>query len=182
MRRNQSQAKSMLPSHLVRIARVISLQNDADEAHVALRVTCVCGGEQFVVRFAGRVGDGFITAERCGEDLEFAIAAECPRCRDTHWLFDRRRHGWGPVLFPAGSQPTQSPVKSIWHCGSCGSTQHEFEIVIGWSTWAEVTEELNNRPDFNESVWIEAFETIQIHLRCVSCGQETKHWVEFAVV
>ena len=195
--------KLMLPPYLAPVASVISQRNDADEAVVALRVTCTCNGEEFVVRYAGRAGDRFTTAERCGEDLELAIAAECPSCGQTHLLFDRRRHGWGPVLFPAGSQPPQSPVKSIshqnidifqkdrmshgrgrvvWHCRYCGSTRHEIEIDIGWSPFAEVAEELKDRPDFNESVWIEAFETIQINLSCAGCGQETTHWVQFEVV
>ena len=61
-------------------------------------------------------------------------------------------------------------------------SQRNDANIIGWSPFDEVAMELTDRPDFNEFVWIEAFETVQIHLGCVGCGEYTKRWVEFEVV
>ncbi len=180
--RHESPANPMLPTHLTPVARVTSQRNDAGDAHVAFQVTCGCAGDQFIIRYAGRAGNQFIDAERVGEYVEFAIAADCTRCRETHLLFDCRRHGWGPVLFPAEIERPDSVLRSIWKCRNCGATEHQIEIVVGWSPFEEVAEELTDRPDFSKSIWIEAFETIQIHLRCVGCEQESKRWVEFEVV
>ena len=152
----------MLPSHLARVARVTSQRDDADDAHVAFHVVCGCASDQFVIRYGARAGGQFIAPERVGEHVEFGIAANCTRCGETHLLFDRRHHGWGPVLFPAEEQRPDSLLKSIWKCQNCGATEQQMEIVVGWSPFEEVAEELKDRPNFTKAIWIEAFETIQI--------------------
>jgi len=34
--------------------------------------------------------------------------------------------------------------------------EHQVEVVVGWSPFDEVAEELKDRPDFDESTWIDA--------------------------
>jgi hypothetical protein len=168
----------MLPSHLAPVARVISQRRDVDDVRLELRAVCPCAADQFAVRFAGREGERFI----CPDDRsDLSVTAACAKCGATALLFDLRQHGWGPSLYPAASAYEVQTSATTWKCRACGGTGHRIGISLGWTPFDEVLQDLGGRAEVDESLWIEAFETIRIDLGCATCGLSTERWVDLEV-
>jgi hypothetical protein len=172
----------LLPPHLVPIAIVESSKNLDTHACTSARIACRCGGNRFAVRYVGREADGFIGPVILEGRAEFAVRAECQVCKALLDVFDSRLHGWGPVLSRRRRDPGGcSFPRAIWSCRQCGEVAHAVAVMVGWAAFDEVAEDMTDMPEFDERLWTEAFETIQISLRCSRCSLQSDRWVEFEI-
>jgi len=145
-------------------------------------VRCTCGNESFHLLYPGQTKEYQGRTIPCTLEIDgdcfFIIKAKCCQCGKEHLLFDKDFHGWDAVLC---HDPKQSslprPNLIIWKCQNCDKSAHSIVFEISGLSKADFIREVGDK--FDGENWANAFEWINISLRCKGCGLESKNWVDY---
>jgi hypothetical protein len=168
-----------VPKHL-RNCAIINESFCAQDCVVAT-VQCCCSNQELRIMFPGQ-GHHWkdelcpVVAEIDG-NLYFVIVAKCDRCALEHLLIDRDFHGWeGVVCHDVEQASRPRPGLVAWACCACGKESHRIVVRI----LSEGEEDfIDQAPDLDPSLWIEAFSWFEMDVTCVNCGCATERFVSY---
>lgn len=167
-----------IPRHLIKIYKVNS--NSSDEHNLEGHIHCDCGCQQFeILIFADMDNDNPQVCEY-EDDYAFVIKSICKDCKKEWLLFDMFRHGYNGYVCHDGVTVPDSKLKE-YVCPECKNRFFEIAVGIELEDKEQFIEEIvEEDPDnFSEEDYVDAFNWINIDIKCCCCDRQSKNWISF---
>ncbi|MDR1564823.1 MAG: hypothetical protein LBS74_07690 [Oscillospiraceae bacterium] len=161
-----------IPTHLNGV--LIPVGEDNSENKVTGIIRCSCGNQKF------RVDNNI---DEPTEDYSQVIKCFCTACGKGRLLFDDKKHGWDGFVCHGEWMGESAPDEALspHQCRECKEEIHEITVVISSQGKQDFIEEsgiADGEAEFKEEDWVEAFDWIDISLKCSNCGCEEEQWLD----
>jgi hypothetical protein len=111
-----------------------------------------------------------------GGESFFIVKAVCPSCRQECALYDEDFHGRGFRYPDPAKAARPRPPLWRWWCGDCGFSHHAVELQINLTppenyfetSWAE---------RYGPDRYADAFDWLQMGIRCCRCWKQESVWM-----
>lgn len=144
-------------------------------------ICCDCGCKQFgIVMFSEIDKDNIPHVCKYNNDYALVIKISCKDCKKEWLLFDMSQHGYNGYVCHDGVTVPNSELKQ-YNCHNCNENIFEIHVGIEVEDKEQFIEEVvEEEPDiFSEEDYVDAFDWINIDLKCMCCGNQVKSWINF---
>jgi len=167
-----------IPKHLQGI--FITEGENNSEFQVSGIIRCACGCENFRIRVFADTDNNDVRIQEYEDDYALMIKANCKDCGKEYLIYDYSRHGWNGFVCGDGISVPDEKL-SGWGCSKCGCDNHGMSALIRSQGKEDFIVEAgiqDGDDTFNADDWTEAFDSIEIRLKCPACGYEDNDWFE----
>lgn len=168
-----------VPRHLINI-----FQADADfcnEYNLEGKICCDCGCSNFKIKlYADTDSENFPHVSKYKDNYALTVRLVCKECRKEWLLFDMSRHGYNGYVCHEGVAVPDSELKE-YTCSGCN--ENTFEINVGIEVEDKeqfIKDVVDFEPDrYHEEDYVDAFDWINIDIKCCCCREWIKGWINF---
>lgn len=171
-----------IPKHLRAILKPTEVDAAVDnDTDLEGDLVCACGANEFILLhtggFAGKGklrGVGYGKSD--GQDF-LIIKAMCTSCDTEHLVFDDDHHGWNGYVCAAdeGLRGRPRPPLVPWECSKCSCAAHNASVWIIGEGREHALE--NGEGILTDEDWFEAFGSLGMDIKCVTCEFKLGGWL-----
>ena len=168
-----------IPRHLLKVFQADT--DKCDEYNLEGKICCDCGCDSFQIKIFADLKCG---AEphvcKYQDDYALVIKAVCRDCKKEWLLFDMSQHGYNGYVCHDGLPVPDTELK-IFACPECGEDLFEIAVGIEVEDQAQFIEEVvEYEPEhFSKEDYVDAFDWINIDIKCPHCKKQIKGWINF---
>lgn len=108
-------------------------------------------------------------------DEKIEVKSKCCKCGKEYTLFDSSKYGYDAIIDEKDRKYKDNQMIQVKNC-KCGNNR--YRVRIGISNLGR-EDFIENCPDMDPQLWIEAFDWITIDLVCSECGKIRKKWFDY---
>lgn len=145
------------------------------------RVQCVCGCENFKIRTFSdyNAKRNIVSVGQYEDGYALVVKADCNTCGKEWLLFDLSKHGYDGFVCQDGVAIPDTVELAEYSCVNC--RQNSFKVYMGIEVEDKeqfMEEVVAWKPDkFTEEDYVDAFNWLDISLKCSCCGKDEKSWI-----